>query len=80
MSKLHRYVVIVKGSGQFPLDMLRYDHCWPRTLSDSAKMDKDWGGELRTIELLADKPRAWVPTVGRWHSFTWDVVSHTVLS
>jgi hypothetical protein len=31
---MKRYTFVVVGTSHFPLDMLRYDSCWPRT-SDS---------------------------------------------
>jgi hypothetical protein len=60
----------VRGRGSFPLDMLRYDSCWPATSEDVAKIESDVR-EPRTIKLMtAGNPHA-VPTVGRWSSFLW---------
>lgn len=63
----------VEGAGQFPFDMLRYDHCWPLSEGyDSGRLACDHGAELRRVVLATDNPSA--PTIGRWESFTWQVV------
>lgn len=72
-----RQIITVKGSGMFPIDMLRYDHAWPRTEEDSHKVAADYRSDenyprMRTVELLSDHERA--PTEDRWRSFTWEVV------
>lgn len=67
--KLHRFVV--SGTTPFPIDMLRYDECWPSTSGDVAAIVTDRhrdNGPLR-IELVGIKP----PTIGRWRSFSWTV-------
>lgn len=57
----------VTGSGPFPIDMLRYDRCWPRTEGDSRKIiDSFHRSRLEfTVELESERP----PTDGRWLSF-----------
>jgi hypothetical protein len=63
--KLYRYKV--SGSGVFPLDMLRYDMCWPR---DSLSVDQITDHQPQAIvELSGVQP----PTVPRWESFGWRV-------
>lgn len=58
----------VEGSGPFPIDMLRYDLCWP------AK-------EAHSYHLLITDDRRIVlkglklPTTRRWESFGWRVVA-----
>lgn len=67
----------VKGRYPFPLDMLRYDCCWPAETEDVGKLDDLIDGvdldpsRTRYITLGTAKPRA--PTVERWQSFGWDV-------
>lgn len=64
----------VVGTYGFPLDMLRYDKCWPAREGDAGSIaatlwvqaDRD----SRRIEMMGLK----VPTVGRWASFGWKVV------
>lgn len=58
----------VEGSGAFPLDMLRYDECWP---VDGEAVETMGGRHRRQVRLRSCKPR---PTDGRWSSFTWEVV------
>lgn len=71
----------VEGVGPFPLDMLRYDHCWPaRESEDVATMHKmsTYEGATRLkrqrIRLKTVWEKAWQPTTARWISFGWRVV------
>lgn len=70
----------VAGHFQFPLDMLRYDSCWPASQEDVCKLSRKAEGILDLgVELLhADRTRAWKPTDGRWQSFGWRVVPGSV--
>lgn len=61
----------VTGSGQFPLDMLRYEGCYPATSNDVAEMAKDHG--LRTVTLHMIGPKNRPVTIARWASFLWKV-------
>lgn len=69
----------VRGKGVFPLDMLRYDCCWPLRGEDVHEMEKPSTVMRNTHERIiwlktsgrAD-PR---PTVARWASFGWEVIS-----
>ncbi|MAG26344.1 hypothetical protein CMI47_12410 [Candidatus Pacearchaeota archaeon] len=65
----------VEGRGTFPLDMLRYDCCWPVSSEDAANIDSDYNRERRVVNL---KMVSWQgaqgqPTVERWRSFLWGV-------
>lgn len=64
-NKLHKY--IVSGRGPFPLDMLRYDSCWPTSSDDVALMD---GHGNRSISMTGISE----PTEERWVSFQWVVL------
>lgn len=72
--------VVVEGSGRFPIDMLRYDSCVPDTESDAVRIsgtldDGPLDGPV-TITLRRFAPAASQgPTVPRWASFGWRVVS-----
>lgn len=68
----------VTGNSEFPYDMLRYDSCFPRESTDSVAIGYMRGErEIRTVNLVHHSDTAiWEPTVGRWNSFTWNVV-HT---
>jgi hypothetical protein len=59
----------VRGSGEFPYDMLRYDQCWPATeMNDSGKLGTR-SNETRKVVLRGLR----APTDGRWQSFGWFV-------
>jgi hypothetical protein len=60
-------VFTVVGSGQFPFDMLRYDHCWPTWGDQSGLLTHT---EQRRITLSGLTG----PTPARWASFGWKVV------
>lgn len=62
--RFHRYTV--SGGGSFPLDMIRFDRCWPRASRDVEKLDSK---ELRKVELISIA----APTIARWNSFGWQV-------
>ncbi len=76
--KLTRYesVIVVEGSGPFPIDMLRYDACIPATELDAGTIARtferdDVHARVALRRLAAgDGP----PTVGRWESFGWRIV------
>jgi len=65
---------VVEGNGGFPLDMLRYDLCWPASETDSrlieASKRDEYRGRVRAISLKGLK----YPTERRWESFGWGVV------
>lgn len=71
-----RYEFTVVGGSQFPVDMLRYDACWPRDPESVGRITSSLGrhvprerGEVH-INLISNvKP----PTSGRWRSFGWYV-------
>ncbi|MCI0557519.1 MAG: hypothetical protein MN733_03410 [Nitrososphaera sp.] len=61
----------VQGVGHFPLDMLRYDACWPYGTNDALAIPYDaQKGSPRTIELASHS----LPTEARWRSFGWRVL------
>ncbi len=82
---MHLRYFTVRGRGEFPLDMLRYDSCWPQQSVDADKISptydtlssesrEDLGRRdvfLCKHTRLKTEP---VATTGRWHSFGWDVV------
>jgi hypothetical protein len=57
----------VEGEGDFPIDMLRYDKCWPATERDSHVIAYK---NRRTVELRSLTGS----TDRRWASFGWRVV------
>lgn len=75
----------VEGVGRFPVDMLRYDACYPARGDDAAaiatSLDVRKSGVTHTIRLTTLRaympdvnPAAVGPTVDRWLSFGWRVV------
>lgn len=63
----------------FPVDMLRYDSCYPRTMEDSIKVGvparEYWGVTLECVH--AGKLRNY-PTAPRWATLGWVVVPNSV--
>lgn len=76
----------VRGNGVFPMDMLRYDACYPNS-DDSVQKIKTFGdlqaGDARETVTISLSHRhenkiTSCPMVGRWHSFGWGVVPGSV--
>lgn len=71
----------VEGSTAFPIDMLRYDHCYPASESDSVQIASSLLPE-RMVEPRSRRItlRQWryernrPPAVARWQSYRWRVV------
>ncbi len=60
------YLFKVQGEGSnFPVDMLRYDQCWPRTTDDAIALVSF----PREISLVSHSK----PTPDRWLSFGWKI-------
>lgn len=87
MAKQKRVRFTVEGSGDFPFDMLRYDHCWPEhespdsynvslTYANCTDRNDDTYPGKRRVTLLTESPNA--PTEARWKSFSWSVVPGSV--
>ncbi len=66
------YLYVVRGSGSLPLDMLRYDECWPRNSGavDAIQVDGEDKFTIRNVELRGVRE----PTKDRWGSFGWTVL------
>src|SRR5260221_2179864 len=65
----------VEGKMAFPVDMLRYDACWPGDVESATAIvigrdDPEEYTKLRRVELRSHS----APTPGRWASFGWRVV------
>jgi hypothetical protein len=59
----------VMGTGPFPVDMLRYDECFPSGPDDAAAII---GEKRRKVRLVTQRYTG--PTAGRWDSFNWPIV------
>jgi len=76
----YRFTVRASGPMGFPLDMLRYDCCWPRR-SEGVLMISGLiagtgatpNGQVKEIELTGIAP----PNYARWRTFGWLVVDVT---
>ena len=68
-----------EGATEFPCDMLRYDRCYPATTEDGAEIFESIKADKTrrvVVERLTDTAlfaKDW--TVGRWHSFGWNLLS-----
>lgn len=69
------YEYKVVGTGNFPVDMLRYDACWPAKTSDAIEIatsfDRHNNMEDRLVTIGSHKE----PTPDRWKSFGWIIAS-----
>lgn len=81
MATMHERRFTVRGRGEFPIDMLRYDRCWPRTGEDVLRIEPSYTsrGDLSTREVTLYKytqlKRGSVAEAGRWRSFGWEVIT-----
>ena len=66
----------IKGGYPFPVDMLRFDGCYPLNETDSTAIIQMLYTEGGTAEvrLRIDEPGR-RPSKDRWHLFGWEVVS-----
>lgn len=75
--KLMPIQITVRGSGEFPIDMLRYDGCFPLSEGDARLIRDSFDGfaKKRTVVLLRPHGyKHWQPSFKRWKSFGWEVV------
>ena len=72
----HKFTVT--GSGNFPLDMLRYDCCFPYGTEDVANLMDSRGKRSITLARYVKYKNAGA-TTGMWNSFGWlvTVEEHT---
>ena len=80
MALKYRQTFTVEGSGWFPLDMLRYDCCFPLHESEIGRLSNvEPMGEFRSVELQRYvEIKADQPTQGLWQSFGWSVKDGSV--
>lgn len=67
------YEFTVTGRFDFPFDMLRYDRCWPKAEDQITAMAPHSRGSLHRETRSVRMRGLNEPTIGRWHSFGWDV-------
>jgi len=72
----------VEGAGTFPIDMLRYDACYPATEADSWAADWNMESGRRRVTLKhrvsKDENLNNYPNADRWRSFTWTIVPGSI--
>lgn len=77
MSPTKLYEYTVRGTGTFPIDMLRYDKGSPRSESDSSLIESTFHPRNTALhDVRISGTRA--PTIGRWESFGWKIVQQDV--
>lgn len=66
--------------GRFPVDMLRYDYCYPTTTEDALEITSGDNTASRvTVSLSRSVDRKDIqPTAARWASFGWRLVEGSV--
>lgn len=69
--KIKSYVVT--GSGRFPLDMLRYDACWPVHESETMCIEASLTKRINVLSVTLNSLKD--PTPERWESFGYTVMS-----
>lgn len=75
---LHKFVV--QGQAFFPLDMLRYDTCYPSCSDAITKMAALKSEHPRKIQLTARAHKDWKPCTPRWATFGWKVIQHDIVA
>jgi hypothetical protein len=71
---IYEWFLVVEGSGSFPLDMLRYDACFPYEQTDSGAIERT--GRRRVV-LIRRGVNEHAGSEARWTSFGWKVVLAT---
>lgn len=79
-TRFYIFNFVVEGSGIFPIDMLRYDSCWPdgsEAVEDIlAEYPSDRAFKTRRVRLRCiGEFKTHRVTEARWRSFGWTVVS-----
>lgn len=74
---MYEFTVENPNGNSFPIDMLRYDSCWPKSEIDASLISDTFeyvtSSHRRTRVTLCTDSRA-APTKGRWSSFRWVVL------
>ena len=69
----------VTGRLSFPIDMLRYDQCWPYSQEDASKIHAFTDGSMGRLAETSITLCRWTearngkPTADRWSSFGWKI-------
>lgn len=72
IEKLYITDFMVEGSGEFPIDMLRYDCAVPKSETDAGVINRTL--ETRRVRLRSYTLAPRGPEIDRWNSFNWKVI------
>ena len=72
LQNVHGWIFIVQGKGHFPIDMLRYDQCFPVYEADEPKISNNT--YLRERVRIEVKTNSMSITPDRWSSFGWNII------
>lgn len=73
--KTTEHTFTVRGRVPFPIDMLRYDACWPVTAADAQAIEDSINRVSRTgYDVTLTTNSKYGPTKARWNSFMWNVL------
>ena len=65
---------VTGAAGQFPLDMLRYDHAWPATEDDAHTIHSCLSGDTPILHRVQILLYGHTCHIDRWNSFGWRVM------
>lgn len=80
----YKHFAVVRPSGTFPIDMLRYERCWPSEEAESFKIERvnrrediygppmDGDRRIEVAKTSGDKTACWEE--GRWRSFNCEIL------
>lgn len=77
MSKLIPIQVVVSGATPFPIDMLRYDGCFPLSEGDSNLIINSMKDDSIRRFVILMRPhgfKSWKPSYAKWKYYGWEVV------
>jgi hypothetical protein len=80
----YEHTAVVKFFGRFPIDMLRYDHCFPASGEDASRIQESienptMGGHPPTSNQVTVRKYSWLKnwneafTAARWQSFRCEI-------
>jgi hypothetical protein len=75
MAQVKNFTVENPNGFPFPIDMLRYDACYPRTEQDAGLMTETFdirvSSKERRVKVELTSTNPFSPTEDRWKSFGW---------
>jgi len=88
MAKQCQHVITLTAKNifvPFPIDMLRYDRCYPYSKDDSIKIRGDMRtidetGNVESITVTKADHKIWKPAVEQWGLFGWIISKHETQS